>query len=86
MITIFNRRELIVTHSMKEQGEIREILVENNIKYTMTTRNRNSSSLLGGTRQITGSLGQNMEMVYEYTFFVHKKDYEEAVARLQRIL
>lgn len=33
MITIFNRKELICTFDMKEQGEIRNALEQNGIQY-----------------------------------------------------
>ncbi len=79
MITIFNRRELCITYSMGEQAEIRDILSQNNIEYRVRTTNRMSSSAFGrGMRGSTGSYGQNMGLNYEYTFYVHKKDYEQA--------
>ena len=36
MITIFNRKELLITLDMKKQSEIREILSANNIDGTIT--------------------------------------------------
>ena len=37
MITVFNRRELIVTMDMKRQADIRNILAGNNIDYVIKT-------------------------------------------------
>ena len=79
MITIFNRKELCITYSMKEQAEIRNKLSQNNIAYSIRVINRMSPSLFGsGIRSRAGSFGQNMDFNYEYIIYVHKKDYEEA--------
>lgn len=37
MLTILNRRELLVTLSMERQAEVRRILAENGIDYTIKT-------------------------------------------------
>jgi len=79
MLTIFNRKELCIVFSMKEQSNIRESLSNNNIDYRIRTINRMSPSpFSGGTRGRTGSFGQNMDLNYEYIFYVHKKDYDLA--------
>ena len=55
MITIFNRKELIVTASMEKQAEVRDILAKNHMPYEVKTVNRSSGSALGGrTRAVTG--------------------------------
>ncbi|HZJ76532.1 MAG TPA: hypothetical protein VFC70_02375 [Oscillospiraceae bacterium] len=79
MITIFNRKELCIVFSMKEQGDIREILSKNNIDYYVKTINRMSPSpFSGGARGRRGSFGINMDWNYQYVFYVHKKDYDTA--------
>ncbi len=83
MLTIFNRKELISTLSMKHQSEIRKELQVNGIKYKCKVINRNSASPFSSSRVRTGSLGQNMDIAYEYTFFVHKQDYERAKNLIQ---
>lgn len=40
MITIFNRRELLITFDMQKQGEIRRILSHGGIDYTVKVVNR----------------------------------------------
>lgn len=81
MITIFNRKELIVTTSMEKQAEVREILAQNNIPYEVKTVNRGSGSALGGrTRAVSGALGEKQELTYEYIIYVKKEDYEEAAS------
>ncbi len=78
MITLFNRKELLTTFSCKRQIEVRASLEQHNINYTYKIINRNSPLLYGGTRLRTGTLGQNLEVTYQFIFYVHKQDYEKA--------
>ena len=79
MITIFNRKEIYLTYSMSEQVKVRDILSQNNIDYYVKTVNRMAPSLFApGRRSRTGTFGQNMDFSYEYTIYVHKKDYDKA--------
>ena len=55
MLTIFNRRELIVTMDMKRQAEVREILAQNGIDYDVKTVNLMTRSYFGTQRARTGS-------------------------------
>lgn len=82
---MFKWRKVYVTFSMKEQGEIRELLSTNNIKYKIKTINRNSPSVLGSMRSRTGTLGQNHDLTYEYCFYVTKKDLEHTEFILGKI-
>lgn len=63
---------------MEEQSSIRQILSQSNINYYVRTINRMSPSFLGSSRGRRGSFGQNMNLNYEYIFYVHKKDYDTA--------
>ena len=79
MITILNRKELVITYSMEEQAKIRSTLSQNNIKYSVKVVNRKSPSpFAAGTRAKTGTYGEKLELEYEYIIYVHKKDYENA--------
>lgn len=79
MITIFNRKELISTFDMKKQSEVRELLAQKNIDYTIKTINRKSPSPIdAGSRARTGTLGENLDCEYEYIIFVKKDDFEAA--------
>lgn len=80
MITIFNRKELTITYAMKEQARVRSLLAANHIPYVIKTRNQNSSTVFGSGRGHTGTFGQNMNFAYEYKIYVHKDDYDRAVA------
>ncbi len=74
MVTILNRRELILTLSMERQAAIRAILSANDIDYKIKTTNLQNSS----QRTSRGSLRTDSDRSYEYKIYVHKKDYEYA--------
>lgn len=74
MITIFNRRELLITFDMQKQGEIRRILSHGGIDYTVKVVNRKSPSPVSAT----GTLGENLASEYEYIFYVNKNEYDRA--------
>ena len=78
MITIFNRKELITTMEMNRQAEVRDILSQNGIDYTVKTTNLQAASVVGNQRGRTGNFGINQEYSYEYKIYVHKKDFEKA--------
>ena len=79
MITIFNRKELTITFSMEKQSQVRDILRANNMEYSIKAINRKSPSPFSpGSREITGTLGENLELAYEYIIYVKKQDYEKA--------
>lgn len=80
---IFTKKELITTFSMKEQAEIKDILQSNGIRYKCKIKNRNSVSPFSSERGRTGTLGQDMELTYEYVFYVHKKDFVKAKGVLE---
>ena len=78
MLTIFNRKELIVTIDIHRQAEIRDVLARNDIDYTVKTKNLQNSGALDSQRGRIGNMGINQDYSYEYKIYVHKKDYETA--------
>ncbi len=78
MITIFNRKELLITMDMKRYGDARDILSAHGIDYTVKTTNRQNAAVIGSRRARVGSFGMNQNFAYEYKIYVHKKDYENA--------
>ena len=78
MLTIFNRKELIVTMDIHRQAEIRDVLAQNGINYTVKTKNLQNSGVLDSQRGHTGKMGIDRSYSYEYKIYVHKKDYEAA--------
>lgn len=75
MITVFNRKELLITFNMKRQYEVRDILAANNIDYTIKVENPMSASSFGRR----GNFGISQDSSYEYKIYVHKKDYDYAL-------
>lgn len=83
MITIFNRKELLITLDMKRQGDVRDMLSANGINYKVKVTNRENSALIGSRIGRVGSLGRNQNLVYEYKIYVHKKDYDYALGLIR---
>jgi len=80
MITIFNRKELVMTTSMEEYARVCGILAAKGIDYTIKSINRYSPSALSDTHASMGTFGENMKYAYEFKVYVHKNDLDEAVA------
>ena len=79
MITIFTRKELLITLDMMRQAKVREILSANGIEYSLKVTNLQDASIIGGRRVTVGTIGINLNYSYEYKFYVHRKDYERAL-------
>ncbi len=82
MITIFNRKELLITMDVNKQADVRTILSSNGIPYVIKTTNLQSAQSVGSRRGQFGSFGVNQAFSYEYKIFVHKNDYDKAVSLL----
>lgn len=85
MITFFNRKEIFVGSSIDQFNNVRERLIQNNIKYTYRVMDRNSSNVVGSQRGRTGTLGQDLNISKTYYLYVHKKDYEQAIGLIGRV-
>ena len=71
MITLFNRREAYITYSMQEQSEIRSLLAQNGIDYSVKVINRKSPSPAdAGSRARTGSFGENPGLMYIFSMSI----------------
>lgn len=78
MITVFNRKELLITMDMNRQSTVRDVLSANGIEYTVKTTNLQSASVVDNSRARFGSYGTDQNYSYEYKIYVHRKDYENA--------
>ena len=78
MITVFNRKELIVTMSMDIQAKVRDVLATNNIDYSIKTKNLQAFPWYANSRSRTGSFGINSDYSYEYKIFIRAEDYDIA--------
>lgn len=78
MITVFNRKELLLTHDMQKQGDVRTILQSNRIPYRIKVTDRHSPSPFSSRpRSRTGTFGADPTRMYEYEIYVKKVDYEK---------
>lgn len=68
MLTIFNRKEVFCTYSMKDQADAREILRNNGIQYRLKS----------GGLHISRNPLAGVDNVYEYKIYVHKEDWARA--------
>ncbi len=85
MITVFNRKELLITYDMTKQNEVRTLLRDHKIKYDVKVKNLLSPSPMhAGARTHVGSLGMDLTKSYEYKIYVRKADYERALELMRK--
>lgn len=72
MLTIFNRCELCLTISQRAQSEVRKILQQHDIEYSLKTVDETPNH---GNRIRTSARKQPILI---YTFYVNKKQYDTA--------
>ena len=79
MLTLFNRKELLITFSVAEQNRVRDILAQHRIDYRVRVVNPSArSTFVDVGRSRTGSFGINPDCAYQYYIYVHRKDYDRA--------
>ena len=79
MLTIFNRKELLITMDMERQSQVRNILSANGIAHRTKVTNLQNAAVAGSGRARSGSLGINQKFAYEYKIYVHRNDYARAL-------
>lgn len=80
MITLINRKELLVTFDINRLAEIRNVLGQYNIDYQIKTVNRTEAiPMVAGIRGQIGRVGERQDLMCEYIVYVQKKDYEKAL-------
>ena len=86
MITVLNRKELLITYDMKKQSDVRTVLQNHKIEYNVKVKNTLSPSpLSSGDRGHRATLGIDLSKAYEYKIYVKKEDYEKALELIKRI-
>lgn len=80
MLTIFNRRELLITFDIQRQAEVRSLLAQNKIAYLTKVININGPLIFGSSRARMGNFSIQSAYQYEYKIFVHKSDFDLATA------
>lgn len=81
MIMIWNQKEVFMGFSLQKFNEVRQTLVDNNIKYKHRLVNNHNNS----RRARTGTFGENMEYSITYYIYVHKNDYDNACYVLKNV-
>ena len=82
MITIFNRKELIVLVSMQKLFHVREALANAGIESHV----KSSGAMPFTAGRKHGIPMINQDSAYTYTIYVHKENYDRAVAAIQPVL
>lgn len=82
MITIFNRKELIVLVSMQKLFHVREALANAGIESHV--KSSGAMPFTAGRKHGIPMIDQ--DSAYTYTVYVHKEDYDRAVAAIQPAL
>ncbi|MBE6114750.1 MAG: hypothetical protein E7191_06675 [Erysipelotrichaceae bacterium] len=86
MITVFNRKELLITYDMRISSEVRTILHTNHIEYKVKVVNTLCPSIFGSrNRRHKGSYGVDLSKTYEYKIYVKSTDYENALYLINSI-
>ena len=84
MITMLNRKELLITYDMNKQSEVRTILQNHKIEYHVKVKNLLSPTpVSAGSRAHAGSFGVDLSKSYEYKIYVKKSDYERAISLMK---
>lgn len=79
MLTIFNRREVQIFTSLSRCEQAAETLEHHNIEVSIRTRDRFSPSVFKmGARERSGTAFMNRDVQYQYTLYVHRRDYDTA--------
>ena len=79
MLTIFNRREVQIFFSFNQCEEAARALELSGIQTHIRTRDRFSPSIFSfGTRERSGIMFQKPDFQYQYTLYVHRRDYDAA--------
>ena len=82
MITIFNRKELIVLVSMQKLFHVREALANAGIESHV--KSSGAMPFTAGRKHGIPMIDQ--DSAYTYTIYVHKENYDRAVAAIQSAL
>ena len=82
MLTVFNRRELITLVSMQKMIQVREALSATGIPGQV--KSSGTAAFTAGRKHGIPFIDQ--DSAYTYTVYVHKNDYDRALAAIQPAL
>ncbi len=81
MITIFNRREVLMTDDMQKYEQVKSILDRNRIKYSVSCEG-GARTVMNSGNGVPGPVGQNSSFISRYMIYVKKDDYDQAAASI----
>ena len=86
MISVFNRKELLITYDIKKQSGVRTVLKNHEIEYTVKVKNILSPTPLSfGSRAHMTTVGIDLSKAYEYKIYVKASDYDKALYLMNTI-
>ena len=82
MVTIFNRRELLMSYDLRQVNDLRELLRANRIDHSVKVAYPRTSFVASESRARTASFGPNRGQE-RYIVYVRKADWEYAIHLLR---
>ena len=82
MVTIFNRRELLMTYDLRQMNDLRELLRAHRIDHSVKAAYPRTSFVASESRARTASFGPNRRQE-RYIVYVRKADWEYAIHLLR---
>ena len=82
MITVFSRRELLMTYDLRQVNDLRELLRANRIDHSVKVAYPGTSFITSESRARTASFGPNRRQE-RYIVYVRKADWEYAIHLLR---
>ena len=83
MITFFNRKLVLSTMNIDRYTNAREDLITAGIKYTVSTKGRNTKHTVARAYTGTATASRSVSgMIYD--IYVHEKDYDKAIAAIHK--
>jgi len=81
MIWPWERKELTICTTLSQCESVRAALEQAGIPHQVKARDRSSPSPLSmGTRERSGTFGQNPLSSWSYTIYVRRRDWEQAMS------
>ena len=84
MITVFNRKELLLTYDLRQVSDLRELLRANRIDYYVKVSGPRAAASIGAGRSRMYSFGHDRNLE-RYTVYVHKTNWEYAKHLLRKL-
>lgn len=84
MITVFNRKELLMSYDLRQVNDLRELLRANRIEHYVKASYPRTPFAMSESRARTASFGPARSLE-RYTVYVRKADYDGALYLLRQL-